>query len=408
MEKMKVELYHKQITKFLLNKYANECKNHEKKLQKILAIEQDYNDDLRWKIINLKVDINKIILKIQKVLIIINKYAEIKNFLTEIKIYSSKQYNASYKQLINMKNGLINKADSQAQEIDKQIFLINQKKLNIESLNELFEYLEKYEKKQNLVNENAFTTADDFNEMMDSLYNNIMNLTFVQNKIEKKIGNIKTKFDEEIKSYKNHIIENKEKLILYKEKSHILELLKEKNEKLKKKKIDIYEKINYTKNLENNVLKIKTYNILNNLYKNNLINKDELFILKGQIGENEDILIYLNLIENKTNLLILSKKEMLLKYPDLIKKNEKECIERYITENKIKEKSKNKKCINRTFERINKNRYYIPNKNNYYVNSFNGKRKRKAKIAHNKKDDNDYHEIFSYIHSNNDDVNEEK
>ena len=411
LEKIKVELYHKQITQLLFKIYSNEFKNLGKKLQKIISLEKNYDDNLRWQIINLKIEINKVIVKIQKLLALKNKFVEIKNLLIEIKIYSSKHYYTSYEQLINIKNNLINKTNIHEQLLNKLIFLLNRKDLNIDILHELFKCLEEYDKKQKSTNENIFTSAEDFIETINSLYKNIINLLIEHNKTEKKIRDIKTKFNEILKSFQNNMIEDKEKSILYKLKSNILILLKEKYERLKNKKIHMYEKVNFAKKMENKALKLKIFNILNNLYRSNLTNKAELFGLKKQLSENDknDILANLRLIEIKYNILISSKKEMLLKYPDAGKKVEAQCKEKQILQNKIKGKLKIKEYINKTFEKINKNRCYIPNKNNFYVNSFHGIKKRKIKVINsNIKEGDDSQEIYRYIVSKNDVEKEEK
>ena len=382
-EQMKVELYQKNCVNFLFEKYTEEYHNYEKKIHKTIEYEKDINDDLRWKELNLKIDISKLVANIQKILMRISKFIEIKNFLIEMQIFSAKEHNSNYKQLIDMKNKLMHKTKTIGKILNRQILLLNAKELNLETFNELEKDLSKKLRKSIIKskdnNQNFFPTLDDFFSLIKIMQETNVNLFIQYNYLKQNIASIKSDYRGVLTSYENENIEENLKEIMYKAKLMELKNLKEKNKELINKKNKIIEKERLKNKNENNKIKLKTYSIFYQLKINNLIDKNDLFIVYDKLTNDPilDTLTYLRVIESKINVLTDIKKDVLIEYPYIAKIVENECRERMMIKTKLKEQLKNKMIFSKTCDKINKTRLYFNKKKDYYFRNFNGKYKNK-------------------------------
>ena len=395
-EKMKIELYQKEQIISLWDKYLDEYHNYENKINKAIEHENDINDNLRWIKLSLKMDINRLALKIQKCLIRISRYAEVKNYLIQMQNFSLKQYDATYQQLVDMKNELMQKTSKSEKILNRQIIILNSRELNLKILHKIEKEKEKdscidikksfFRGKDN--NKNNSLTLEDCISAINKIMENIGDLLIKHSELDQKIVLMKTSSSEELTSYKYKSIDENKNAQMCNEKMLELKNLKEKNKELIIKKNKIIEKIRSIENKnEKNKIRLKAYNIFNQLSINNLISRNELFVINTRLSDDSilDTLIYLRVIEIKTNTLIAIKKDVLIKYPEIIKKVEKECFEKAVIKARFLEKLKSKIIANKTYEKITKKRIYFNRHKDYYHILSDNLKKKKFKVNDNSK-----------------------
>ena len=220
---------------------------------------------------------------------------------------------------------------------------------------------------------------DDFFSLIKIMQETNVNLFIQYNYLKQNIASIKSDYRGVLTSYENENIEENLKEIMYKAKLMELKNLKEKNKELINKKNKIIEKERLKNKNENNKIKLKTYSIFYQLKINNLIDKNDLFIVYDKLTNDPilDTLTYLRVIESKINVLTDIKKDVLIEYPYIAKIVENECRERMMIKTKLKEQLKNKMIFSKTCDKINKTRLYFNKKKDYYFRNFNGKYKNK-------------------------------
>ena len=361
----------KNFAKYLLDLYTQSFNVYWIQLKKRINKEYDINDSLRYQIKNLKIQINKLTNKIQKKLIKLNIFVEIRDFLLELKQFSSYPFGTSYKILSEVKNQLMEKIKNNEIQTNLNIYLLNNKDIGIDL------FINKYRNSSltnsNNINgnKNIFRNINEFIQVPEKLDDNIKNLLWKQNILERDIDILKTELTETFEDSKNEQIYQDKIIYQYDKLMKSIIHLKTENEKLQYK-VNIVKKSNksdqYGQLKEDIIFKI--IDIYNNLKNNNYVsNEDNYRISKIFYFDTVKYLMgCLSITEKNIIKLLKFKKEVINPNPILKKKYELNCkidtLIRRKNKEKLDELAKKKKII----EKLSKNKYINEKTDYYYLN----------------------------------------
>ena len=361
----------KKIANYFLNKYNDTYNIYWYKMKKKINKEYDINDNLKYQIKSLKIDINRLTIKIQKFLIKLSIFEEIDEFLFELKEFSSYPFGTPYNQLMEVKNNLMEKIENNEEQTNLNIYLLNKNEIGLDL------FINKY--KNSYMNKNInypsnksiIKEINDFADVPEKLDSNIKKLLWKQNILEREIDSLKAQLYDILEDLRIEQLYEKRIFIRYNNNIKILSRLKTENQFLSykveimknKNKNDKYGKLN--KNIT-----FKIIQIYKNFNKNGYISEEDNSILKQNFPNYmiKYLLICLSFIEKNIIKLLKFKKEIIYKDPILKKNFELESKYAAVYQKKLKEKKESYKKIKNTIDKLNKIKYYNEQKDYYSLN----------------------------------------
>ena len=371
LSQIEIDKNTKNFTRNLLDLYTQSFSIYWIQLKKRINKEYDINDSLRYQIKNLKIQINKLTNKIQKKLIKLNIFVEIRDFLMELKQFSSYPFGTSYKILSEVKNQLMEKIKNNEIQTNLNIYLLNNKDIGIDL------FINKYRNSSltNLNNtngnKNIFRNINEFIQVPEKLDDNIKNLLWKQNILERDIDILKTELTETYEDSKNEQLYQDKIIYQHNKLMKNISHLKTENEKLKYK-VNLVKKRNKMEQygqINTNIV-FKIMDIYNNLKNNDYVSNEDNYRLSKIFYYDtvKYVMGCLSFTEKNIIKLLKFKKEVINPNPALKKKFELNCKIDTLIRRKNKEKLDELTRKKKTIEKLNKNKYINEKTDYYYLN----------------------------------------
>ena len=280
LSQIEIDKNTKNFAKYLLDLYTQSFSVYWIQLKKRINKEYDINDSLRYQIKNLKIQINKLTNKIQKKLIKLNIFVEIRDFLVELKQFSSYPFGTSYKILSEVKNQLMEKIKNNEIQTNLNIYLLNNKDIGIDLFINKYKNSSLTNSNNNNGNKNIFRNINEFIQVPEKLDDNIKNLLWKQNILERDIDILKTELTETYEDSKNEQLYQDKILYQYKKLMKNISHLKTENEKLKYK-VNLVKKRNRIEQYGqiNKDIIFKIMDIYNNLKNSDYVSNEDNYRL---------------------------------------------------------------------------------------------------------------------------------
>ena len=371
LSQIEIDKNTKNFAKYLLDLYTQSFSVYWIQLKKRINKEYDINDSLRYQIKNLKIQINKLTNKIQKKLIKLNIFVEIRDFLVELKQFSSYPFGTSYKILSEVKNQLMEKIKNNEIQTNLNIYLLNNKDIGIDLFINKYRNSSLTNSNNNNSNKNIFRNINEFIQVPEKLDDNIKNLLWKQNILERDIDILKTELTETYEDSKNEQLYQDKIIYQYNKLMKNISHLKTENEKLKYK-VNLVKKRNKMEQYRqiNKDIIFKIMDIYNNLKNNDYINNEDNYRLSKIFYY--DTIKYLmgclSITEKNIIKLLKFKKEVINPNPVLKKQFELNCKIDTLIRRKNKEELDELDRKKKTIEKLNKNKYINEKTDYYYLN----------------------------------------
>ena len=371
LSQIEIDKNTKNFTRNLLDLYTQSFSIYWIQLKKRINKEYDINDSLRYQIKNLKIQINKLTNKIQKKLIKLNIFVEIRDFLMELKQFSSYPFGTSYKILSEVKNQLMEKIKNNEIQTNLNIYLLNNKDIGIDLFINKYKNSSLTNSNNNNGNKNIFRNINEFIQVPEKLDDNIKNLLWKQNILERDIDILKTELTETYEDSKNEQLYQDKILYQYKKLMKNISHLKTENEKLKYK-VNLVKKRNRIEQYGqiNKDIIFKIMDIYNNLKNNDYVSIEDNYRLSKIFYY--DTIKYLmgclSITEKNIIKLLKFKKEVINPNPALKKQFELNCKIDNLIRRKNKEELDELDRKKKTIEKLKKNKYINEKTDYYYLN----------------------------------------
>ena len=371
LSQIEIDKNTKNFAKYLLDLYTQSFSVYWIQLKKRINKEYDINDSLRYQIKNLKIQINKLTNKIQKKLIKLNIFVEIRDFLVELKQFSSYPFGTSYKILSEVKNQLMEKIKNNEIQTNLNIYLLNNKDIGIDLFINKYKNSSLTNSNNNNGNKNIFRNINEFIQVPEKLDDNIKNLLWKQNILERDIDILKTELTETYEDSKNEQLYQDKILYQYKKLMKNISHLKTENEKLKYK-VNLVKKRNRIEQYGqiNKDIIFKIMDIYNNLKNSDYVSNEDNYRLSKIFYY--DTIKYLmgclSITEKNIIKLLKFKKEIINPNPILKKQFELNCKIDNLIRRKNKEELDELDRKKKTIEKLKKNKYINEKTDYYYLN----------------------------------------
>jgi hypothetical protein len=371
LSQIEIDKNTKNFAKYLLDLYTQSFSVYWIQLKKRINKEYDINDSLRYQIKNLKIQINKLTNKIQKKLIKLNIFVEIRDFLVELKQFSSYPFGTSYKILSEVKNQLMEKIKNNEIQTNLNIYLLNNKDIGIDLFINKYKNSSLTNSNNNNGNKNIFRNINEFIQVPEKLDDNIKNLLWKQNILERDIDILKTELTETYEDSKNEQLYQDKIIYQYKKLMKNISHLKTENEKLKYK-VNLVKKRNKVEQYGqiNKDIIFKIMDIYNNLKNNDYVSIEDNYRLSKIFYY--DTIKYLmgclSITEKNIIKLLKFKKEIINPNPILKKQFELNCKIDNLIRRKNKEELDELDRKKKTIEKLKKNKYINEKTDYYYLN----------------------------------------
>ena len=371
LSQIEIDKNTKNFAKYLLDLYTQSFSVYWIQLKKRINKEYDINDSLRYQIKNLKIQINKLTNKIQKKLIKLNIFVEIRDFLVELKQFSSYPFGTSYKILSEVKNQLMEKIKNNEIQTNLNIYLLNNKDIGIDLFINKYKNSSLTNSNNNNGNKNIFRNINEFIQVPEKLDDNIKNLLWKQNILERDIDILKTELTETYEDSKNEQLYQDKILYQYKKLMKNISHLKTENEKLKYK-VNLVKKRNRIEQYGqiNKDIIFKIMDIYNNLKNSDYVSNEDNYRLSKIFYY--DTIKYLmgclSITEKNIIKLLKYKKEIINPNPILKKQFELNCKIDNLIRRKNKEELDELDRKKKTIEKLKKNKYINEKTDYYYLN----------------------------------------
>ena len=371
LSQIEIDKNTKNFAKYLLDLYTQSFSVYWIQLKKRINKEYDINDSLRYQIKNLKIQINKLTNKIQKKLIKLNIFVEIRDFLVELKQFSSYPFGTSYKILSEVKNQLMEKIKNNEIQTNLNIYLLNNKDIGIDLFINKYKNSSLTNSNNNNGNKNIFRNINEFIQVPEKLDDNIKNLLWKQNILERDIDILKTELTETYEDSKNEQLYQDKIIYQYNKLMKNISHLKTENEKLKYK-VNLVKKRNKMEQygqINTNII-FKIMDIYNTLKNNDYVpNEDNYRLSKIFYYDTIKYLMgCLSITEKNIIKLLKFKKEIINPNPILKKQFELNCKIDNLIRRKNKEELDELDRKKKTIEKLKKNKYINEKTDYYYLN----------------------------------------
>ena len=371
LSQIEIDKNTKNFAKYLLDLYTQSFSIYWIQLKKRINKEYDINDSLRYQIKNLKIQLNKLTNKIQKKLIKLNIFVEIRDFLVELKQFSSYPFGTSYKILSEVKNQLMEKIKNNEIQTNLNIYLLNNKDIGIDLFINKYKNSSLTNSNNNNGNKNIFRNIKEFIQVPEKLDDNIKNLLWKQNILERDIDILKTELTETYEDSKNEQLYQEKIIYQYNKLLKIISHLKTENEKLKYKVNEVKKrnKMEQYGQINKDII-FKIMDIYNNLKNNDYVTNEDNYRLSKIFYY--DTIKYLmgclSITEKNIIKLLKFKKEVINPNPALKKQFELNCKIDTLIRRKNKEELDELDRKKKTIEKLNKNKYINEKTDYYYLN----------------------------------------
>ena len=371
LSQIEIDKNTKNFAKYLLDLYTQSFSIYWIQLKKRINKEYDINDSLRYQIKNLKIQLNKLTNKIQKKLIKLNIFVEIRDFLVELKQFSSYPFGTSYKILSEVKNQLMEKIKNNEIQTNLNIYLLNNKDIGIDLFINKYKNSSLTNSNNNNGNKNIFRNIKEFIQVPEKLDDNIKNLLWKQNILERDIDILKTELTETYEDSKNEQLYQEKIIYQYNKLLKIISHLKTENEKLKYKVNEVKKrnKMEQYGQINKDII-FKIMDIYNNLKNNDYVTNEDNYRLSKIFYY--DTIKYLmgclSITEKNIIKLLKFKKEVINPNPALKKQFELNCKIDTLIRRKNKEELDELDRKKKTIEKLNKNNYINEKTDYYYLN----------------------------------------
>lgn len=371
------------LTKFYFDKYNNGFNIYWYKLNRELKRETENIDNLKYKLKDIKMQINKLSNKIQKKLIKIIDIVIIMDFFKNMKEFSLFKIRTPHYKLLETKNEIMKKLKNHENKTNYIRFSLTNKDLAIYSFIESNEGIFNNKDINKIINDHI----NEDKKIPEILNLNIKNLLLEEHYLEKEIEILKYKLSDLLKDSKENIYY--EKLLIIENNNCLKKLaqLKTENKYLnyKYENTKVFEKSHVYGNLSTTI-RLKILEIFKNLIKNNYITEEENAQLNEIFKKNklDYFLNCMNLIEKKIIYLNKFKEEVINNNKELRKLYEHSCHIEEAKRIKMRELKNEQIREENVINKLNKTKYLKEKKKDFFYLNRTLYLKKKKKLENKK------------------------